>query len=179
MGKGQGCCSVPYNVRYGHTQQKISSSSMSQAPRLRNSTVTVSWITALFQTEKYRLFYQSSSSAAVSLLWLLSVLDDVDVETAADTSSACHFRGLGTLLQNPGFLLQPARAPLSTPSSRALRILTGHLRWFSPDHCHPWKSSNAIILRRGPYTLFLLSILEFCANLLTYKFSSVQLFICV
>lgn len=113
LGKGQGCCSVPYNVRYGHTQRRISSSSMSQAPRLRNSTVTVNWITALFR-QKNTDSYQSKFRRSCQLLWPLSVLDDVDVETAAILVQRVIFEDLAPC-SRIRFHLDLPRAPLEVP----------------------------------------------------------------
>lgn len=91
LSKGQECCSISYNLRYGHTQQRSISSTMSQAPRLRNSTVTVNWITALFR-QKNTESHQSRFRRSGQLLWLLSVLDDVDVENWCDSSSVLFSR---------------------------------------------------------------------------------------
>ena len=155
---------------------------MSRAPRLRNSTVTVNWITALFR-QKNTDSSQSRFRRSCQLLWLLSVLGDVDVETDVtrcvshiSVKLMCHFQGLGNLLQNQ---ISPWRAEgttWSTPSSRALRILTGHLPVVQSRPLPP--IGDVLIqlyFKRGPYTLFLLSILGFSANLLTCQFSSVQL----
>lgn len=113
LGKGQGCGSVPYNVRYGHTQRRISSSSMSRAPRLRNSTVTVNWITALFR-QKNTDSSQSRFRRSCQLLWLLSVLGDVDVETDVTRVQCVIFKDLATC-SRIRFHLDVPRVPLEVP----------------------------------------------------------------
>ena len=148
LGKGQGCGSVPYNVRYSHTQRRISYSSMSQAPRLRNSTVTVNWITALFR-QKNTDSSQSRFRSSGQLLWLLSVFGDVDVETGVTRVQCVIFEDLATCSRIRFHLDLPrhhSKYPfLQGPENPYWALASGSVHTTATHR----RRSNTIILQEG------------------------------
>lgn len=89
---------------YNHTQQRIVWPQMSMLPTLRNSTVTITWITTHSDRKILNLVSPVSEPSCQHLLLLLVPYDVADVENWSNTSSVCPYLALA-LCSRIGFPL--------------------------------------------------------------------------
>lgn len=117
-------------------------------PRLRNSTVTVTWITTHSERKIWNLISPISGSSCQRLLLLLVPEDVIDVENWSNTSSMCPCSVLASC-SRIRFLLVQLRAPLEAPFP--LRPYNSHqsTNWLSVQTTATYqKCSNTIPLQK-------------------------------